>query len=109
MTAKTIDIDVYFAELEGREIAYGLSEAEVRKLAEGPSVRIFKRRLAVFPVAAAFRGAEGETCHVGWQCPTCSQAYSDDVSHDASGPLLACCGRTRCHADSNDTWVMLDW
>jgi hypothetical protein len=130
MSPDAVDTDVFFAEFDGRKYAFALSDAEAREAAEtswafgDPSDpesgrvgdhwasdrndsgwRIAKRRLLVIPVAAEFRGVEGETCHVGWECPICcQQPYSDDVEHDEIGPLLTVCGRTRFHADGEEVW-----
>ncbi|TWU05784.1 hypothetical protein [Stieleria varia] len=130
MSHSTIQTDIFFAEFDGRPYAYGLSSDETRATAESsfrfgdPSDdyalgnswavspddsgwRIVRRTFPVTHLAVEFVGEIGVTNHVSWQCPECGAWSSEDVEHDAVGPLLVHCG-SRHHADDG-IWVILNW
>ncbi len=67
------------------------------------------RQFDVSAVVASMRGEAGETCHACWQCPFCSESYSEDVEFGSEPPMFATCGRTRHHNSGQVGNFMLFW
>ncbi len=130
MSNLTINTDIFFAEFDGRRYAYGLSADDVRDTTEssfrfGTSAedgalgatwvnsevesgwRICKENHAVVHLVVEYVGEIGVANHVSWQCPECGQWCSEDVEHDAVGPVLACCS-SRHHVDDG-LWLIINW
>lgn len=67
--------------------------------------RIEKSQQRVYDIHAEFKGKQGETCHVCWQCPECDEWFSDDVDRDKNPPMLSSCGQSRKHSDAKTVLV----
>ncbi len=130
MSNSTINTDIFFAEFDGRRYAYGLSADAVRNTIESShrfgdpaedgtlsatwaasdneiGWRIAKCNYPVTHLNVEFVGELGVTNHVSWQCPECGSWCSEDVEHDAIGPILVCCS-SRHHVDDG-LWLMINW
>ncbi len=134
---KSVEMQLFYAVLDGREYAFGRTEAEAREAlesswafgepveeddhcksghwAQGPDDhgwRIVARMQTVFFVQATFLfvGMEpDDRNHVGWQCPICSSGHSEDVTLDDRPPIFATCGRTKRHPDDKKVLALLSW
>lgn len=130
MSNPTINTEIFFAEFDGRRYAYGLSADDVRETVESsfrfgdpsedgalgatwatsnaePGWRIGKDNQPVLHLTVEFAGEIGVTNHVSWQCPACGSWCSEDVEHDATGPLLVRCS-SRNHV-GDGLWLMINW